>query len=207
MLILSPALTVIFGYCGAFGNSSQNGAYTGVVPLHAATSPVCSTVAELALKPSSPTQCADHAPLVAVTPVQSRGGAVNCADTKRKVVVPRLAAYPAQLTDWNLVTAAMADAAAPGPAPTAFSGLLGRIDAGTPELVTVVTAPDAGAKVKAPAVRATARAPTATPPARKGFLIRIPAFHARKPIGWTIWPASRLLMAATPPQLLERLRP
>src|SRR5262249_37803943 len=31
---------------------------------------------------------------------------------------------------------------------------------------------------KAPAVRATAKAPTATPPARKGFLIRVPAFHA-----------------------------
>jgi hypothetical protein len=40
--------------------------------------------------------------------------------------------------------------------------------------VTAVTAADAGTKAKAPAVRATAKAPTATPPARKGFLIRIP---------------------------------
>jgi hypothetical protein len=29
-------------------------------------------------------------------------------------------------------------------------------------------------------------APTATPPVREGFLIRIPSFHASKPIGWTI---------------------
>jgi hypothetical protein len=56
-------------------------------------------VVDVDLKPSSPTQCADHAPLGSVTPVQSREGAVNCADTKRKVVVPKLAAYPAQLTD------------------------------------------------------------------------------------------------------------
>jgi hypothetical protein len=50
--------------------------------------------------------------------------------------------------------------------------VLGWIDAGTFELVAVVTTGDAGAKAKAPAVMATARAPTATPPARKGFLIR-----------------------------------
>ena len=37
--------------------------------------------------------------VAAVTPVQSTVGTVNCADTKRKVVVPKLAAYPAQLTD------------------------------------------------------------------------------------------------------------
>jgi hypothetical protein len=83
-----------------------------------------------------------------------------------------------------LVTEVAADAAAPGPAPTVLSGVLGRIDAGTFELVTVVTAADAGAKAKAPAVRATARAPTATPPAREDFLIRVPTFHASKPIGW-----------------------
>jgi hypothetical protein len=128
---------------------------------------------------------------------------VNCADTKRKVVVPKLAAYPAQLTDLRLVTEVAADAAAPGPAPTALSGVLGWIAAGTLELVT---AADAGAKAKAPAVRATARAPTATPTAREGFLIRIPTFHASKPIGWTTELASRLLMAATPPQLVERPR-
>src|SRR5215831_9750057 len=107
MLILSPGATVMFGYCGAFGNISQNGAYTCVVPSHAAIRPVCSRVLDVARRPSSPTQCADHAPLVAVTPVQSRVGTVRCADTKRKVVVPKLAAYPAQLTDWNLVIAVM----------------------------------------------------------------------------------------------------
>jgi len=82
------------------------------------------------------------------------------------------------------VAAGAADAAAPGPVPTALSGVLGRIDAGTFEPVTVVTVADAGAKAKAPAVRATDRAPTATPPAREGFLIRILTFHASKPIGW-----------------------
>jgi len=104
---------------------------------------------------------------------------VNCADTKRKVVVRKLAAYPAQLEDRTLVTeltALIVDAAAADPVPTAFIGVPGRIDAGTPELVAVVAAGDAGAKAKAPAVRATARAPTATPPARKGFLIRILPF-------------------------------
>jgi hypothetical protein len=83
------------------------------------------------------------------------------------------------------------DAAAPGPAPTALSGVLGWIAAGTFELVTALTAADAGAKEKAPAVRAAARAPTAMPPAREGFLIRILTFHANKPIGWTVWQASR----------------
>jgi hypothetical protein len=102
------------------------------------------------------------------------------------------------------VAADTADAAAPGPAPTAFSGVLGRMDAGTFE---PVAAEDAGAEAKAPAVRATATAATATPPAREGFLIRVPTFHASKPIGWTMELASRLLMAATPPQPVERLRP
>jgi hypothetical protein len=105
------------------------------------------------------------------------------------------------------VAADTADAAAPGPAPTAFSGVLGRMDAGTFEPVAVVTAEDAGAEAKAPAVSATATAATATPPAREGFLIRVPTFHASKPIGWTMELASRLLMAATPPQPVERLRP
>jgi hypothetical protein len=104
------------------------------------------------------------------------------------------------------VTEVATDAAAPGPAPTVFSGVLGWMDAGTFELVTVVTPADAGAKAKAPAVRATARAATATPPAREGFLIRVPTFHASKPIGWAMELASRLLVAATPPQLVERLR-
>src|SRR5215813_8137305 len=99
MLILSPGLTVMGGYCGAFGNISQNAAYSAVVPLHAATTPVCSTVVDVDRRPSSPIQCADHAPLGAVTPVQSRVGTVKRADTKRNVVVPRLAAYPAQLAD------------------------------------------------------------------------------------------------------------
>jgi hypothetical protein len=89
------------------------------------------------------------------------------------------------------VTEVAADAAAPGPAPTALNGVLGWIAAGTLELVTVVTAADAGAKAKAPAVRAVAKAPTATPTAPEGFLIRIPTFHASKPIGWTVWQASR----------------
>jgi hypothetical protein len=80
------------------------------------------------------------------------------------------------------------------------------MDAGTFELVTVVTPADAGAKAKAPAVRATAKAATATPPAREGFLIRVPTFHASTPIGWTMELASRLLVAATSPQLVERLR-
>ena len=89
------------------------------------------------------------------------------------------------------MTEVATDAAAPGPAPTALSGVLGWIAAGTFELVTALTAADAGIKEKAPAVRAAARAPTATPPAREGFLIRIPTFHANKPIGWTVWQASR----------------
>src|SRR5215831_6300091 len=97
MLILSPALTVMGGYCGGFGTISQNGANTRLVPSHIATRPVCSTV--VFRRPSSPIQCADHAPVGAVTPLQSRVGAVKCADTKRNVVVPKLAAYPAQLTD------------------------------------------------------------------------------------------------------------
>jgi hypothetical protein len=100
-LIASPGLTGMFGSFAAFGNISQNGAYTGVVlvPSHPASRPICSTVVDEDRKPSSPTQCPDHAPLAAVTPVQSTVGTVNCADTKRKVVVPKLAAYPAQLTD------------------------------------------------------------------------------------------------------------
>src|SRR5262249_35016856 len=141
------------------------------MPSQPAIRPICSTVVDEDRKPSSPTQCPDQAPLGAVTPVQSTVGTVNCADTKRKVVVPRLEAYPAQLEDSRLVTdVAATAAAAPSPWPTALSGVLGWIDAGTFELVAVVTAGDAGAKAKAPAVRATARAPTAMPPARKGFL-------------------------------------
>src|SRR5215831_10567400 len=166
--------------------------------MHPAITPTCSTV-DRDRKPSSPIQCPDHAPWAALTPVQSTVGTVNCADTKRKVVVPRLTAYPAQLRALRLLIAATADdAAAPGPPPTARSGVPGWIDAGTFELVAVVTAADDGAKAKAPAVRAAARAPTATPPARKGFLIRILTFHASKPIGWTMQSASWPLMAATP---------
>src|SRR5215475_6351627 len=100
MLILSPGLTLMLvGRFAWFGNISQNAAYTGVVlSLHPAITPICSTVVDVAVrKPSSPTQCADNAPLVAVTPVQSTVGTVNRADTKRKVVVRKLAAYPAQL--------------------------------------------------------------------------------------------------------------
>src|SRR6516225_5147879 len=165
----------MLGWPGAFGYISQNAAYCGVVPLHASTTPVCSTVLDVDRKPSSPTQCPAHAPLGAVTPVQSRVGTVKCADTERKVVVPRLEAYPAQLTACRLVTevaAVAADAAARAPAPTAFSGVPGRIDPGTFELATVGAAADDGAKVKAPADSATASAPTATPTAREGFLIR-----------------------------------
>jgi len=112
-------------------------------------------------------------------------GTVKCAETERKVVVPRLEAYPAQLTASRLVTevaAVAADAAARAPAPTAFSGVPGRIDPGD--------------RLGADGDAASA----------EGFPHQLPTFHASKPAGWTIWPASRLLMAATPPQLVERPR-
>src|SRR5215475_9738854 len=89
------------------------------MPSHPASRPICSTVVDEDRKPSSPTQCPDHAPLGAVTPVQSTVGTVNCADTKRKVVVPRLEAYPAQLEDCRLVTEVAATEAAAGNAASA----------------------------------------------------------------------------------------
>ena len=67
------------------------------------------------------------------------------------------------------MTEVAALAAAPGPAPTAVSGVLGRINAGTFEPVTVVTAGDAGAKAKAPAVRATASGAGGDAASAEGF--------------------------------------
>src|SRR5262249_18430053 len=71
-LTVSPGVTVMLvGVPAGFGNISQNAAYCGVVPSHPAMTPICSTVPDVARKPSSPTPCPDHAPLAAVTPVQS----------------------------------------------------------------------------------------------------------------------------------------
>src|SRR5215470_9910839 len=75
MLIASPGCTAMLGKRGPSGNICQNGASTGVVLFsQPATSPTCSRVDDVARKPSSPTQCAENAPLGLVTPRQSSWG-------------------------------------------------------------------------------------------------------------------------------------